>query len=42
MPNPLYISNQIIMSGNQDAKTTPIIPYNLVSITFISYLPNIL
>ena len=42
MPNPLYISNQDVMSRNQDDKTQPIIPYNLVSITFIPYLPNIL
>lgn len=41
MPNPIYISNQDVMSRNQDDKTSPIIPYNLVSITFISYLPNI-
>ena len=42
MPNPLYTSNQDVMSRNQDDKTSSIIPYNLVSITFISYLPNIL
>lgn len=41
MPNPLYTSNQDVMSRNQDDKTSSIIPYNLVSITFISYLlPN--
>lgn len=42
MPNPLYTSNQDVMSRNQDDKTSSIIPYDLVSITFISYLPNIL
>lgn len=42
MPNPLYTSNQDVMSRNQDDKTSPIIPYDLVSITFIPYLPNIL
>lgn len=41
MPNPLYTSNQDVMSRNQDDKTQSIIPYNLVSITFIPYLPNI-
>lgn len=42
MPNPLYTSNQDVMSRNQDDKISSIIPYDLVSITFIPYLPNIL
>jgi len=41
MPNPLYTYNQDVMSRNQD-EISSIIPYNLVSITFIPYLPNIL